>query len=315
MKKTIKKRAFVSAIAMLIVSAIVLTSSTFAWFSMSKQATVDSMDLTVSSPEGIQISANASAWTANLTIDEIFNTDDTTTSRYDAYEGNTNLYPTDLIPVSCAFEYANSATGVANFYKATLNDTGYANVSAISQTAGNADNAGLISFDLFFKVAQQTTVYFGTSEFKDSSSSDVLTALRVGFTPLGNLAIGSTAAEAQALNTFTRGTGNIVYEVDSMNRSADATSLGQTTGRLDTKYLAGTGASGQTTNGILDNSFAHATAAKLVRDTDAASVKSFTLNAGVTKMRVFLWVEGNDVDCQNSIAGAAFTAALKFTID
>ncbi|MCI5592903.1 MAG: hypothetical protein PUG56_01150, partial [Ruminococcus sp.] len=84
MKKTIKKRAFVSAIAMLIVSAIVLTSSTFAWFSMSKQATVDSMDLTVSSPEGIQISANASAWTANLTIDEIFNTDDTTTSRYDA---------------------------------------------------------------------------------------------------------------------------------------------------------------------------------------------------------------------------------------
>lgn len=315
MKKTIKKRAFVSAIAMLIVSAIVLTSSTFAWFSMSKQATVDSMDLTVSSPEGIQISANASAWTANLTIDEIFNTDDTTTSRYDAYEGNTNLYPTDLVPVSSAFEYANSATGVANFYKATLNDAGYANVSAISQTAGNADNAGLISFDLFFKVAQQTTVYFGTSEFKDNSSSDVLTALRVGFTPLGNLAIGSTAAEAQALNTFTRGTGNIVYEVDSMNRSADATSLGQTTGRLDTKYLAGTGASGQTTNGILDNSFTHATAAKLVRDTDAASVKSFTLNAGVTKMRVFLWVEGNDVDCQNSIAGAAFTAALKFTID
>ena len=315
MKKTIKKRAFVSAIAMLIVSAIVLTSSTFAWFSMSKQATVDSMDLTVSSPEGIQISANASAWTANLTIDEIFNTDDKTTSRYDAYEGNTNLYPTDLVPVSSAFEYANSATGVVNFYKATLDDTGYANVSVISQTAGNADNAGLIAFDLFFKVANDTTVYFGTSEFVDNSSSDVLTALRVGFTPLGNVPIGSTAAEAQALKAFTSGTGNIVYEVDSMNRSADATSLGQTTGRLDTKYLAGTGASGQTTNGILDNSFTHATAAKLVRDTDNASVKSFNLKAGVTKMRVFLWVEGNDIDCQNSIAGAAFTAALKFTID
>ena len=315
MKKTIKKRAFVSAIAMLIVSAIVLTSSTFAWFSMSKQATVDSMDLTVSSPEGIQISANASAWTANLTIDEIFNTDETTTSRYDAYEGNANLYPADLVPVSSAFEYSDTKTGRVDFFKATLNDKGYANVSAVLQTAGNANNAGLIAFDLFFKVAQQTTVYFGTSEFKDNSSSDVLTSLRLGFTPLGNVPIGSTAADAQALNTFKRGTGNIVYEVDSMNRSADATSLGQTTGKLDTEYLAGTGASGQTTNGILDNSFTHATAAKLVRDNDNASVKSFTLNAGVTKMRVFLWVEGNDVDCQNSIAGAAFTAALKFTID
>ena len=315
MKKTIKKRAFVSAIAMLIVSAIVLTSSTFAWFSMSKQATVDSMDLTVSSPEGIQISANASAWTANLTIDEIFNTDDTTTSRYDAYEGNANLYPADLVPVSSAFEYSDTNTGRVTFYKATLNDTGYASVSAVSQTAGNANNAGLIAFDLFFKVANDTTVYFGTSEFKDNSSSDVLTSLRLGFTPLGNVPIGSTAADAQALNTFTRGTNNIVYEVDSMNRSADATSLGQTPGKLTTRYLAATSAAGQTTNGILNNTQTHTTAAKLITDTDNASVKSFNLKAGVTKMRVFLWVEGNDVDCQNSIAGAAFTAALKFTID
>lgn len=315
MKKTIKKRAFVSAIAMLIVSAIVLTSSTFAWFSMSKQATVDSMDLTVSSPEGIQISANASAWTANLTIDEIFNTDDTTTSRYDAYEGNANLYPADLVPVSSAFEYSDTSTGRVTFYKATLNDSGYANVSAVSQTAGNANNAGLIAFDLFFKVANDTTVYFGTSEFKDNSASDVLTSLRLGFTPLGNVPIGSTAADAQALNTFTRGTNNIVYEVDSMNRSADATSLGQTPGKLTTKYLAATSAAGQTTNGILNNTQTHTTAAKLITDTDNASVKSFALKAGVTKMRVFLWVEGNDVDCQNSIAGAAFTAALKFTID
>lgn len=316
MKKTIKKRAFVSAIAMLIVSAIVLTSSTFAWFSMSKQATVDSMDLTVSSPEGIQISANASAWTANLTIDEIFNTDETTTSRYDAYEDNANLYPADLIPVSSSFEYSDAAgMGRVNFYKATLNDTGYANVSVVSQTAGNADNAGLIAFDLFFKVANDTTVYFGTSEFKDNSASDVRTALRLGFTPLGNVPIGSTAAEAQALNTFTKGTNNIVYEVDCMNRSADAKSLGQTDGKIPTKYIAATSAAGRTENGILNNTQTKATAAKLVTDTDAASVKSFNLKAGVTKMRVFLWVEGNDIDCQNSIAGAAFTAALKFTID
>lgn len=315
MKKTIKKRAFVSAIAMLIVSAIVLTSSTFAWFSMSKQATVDSMDLTVSSPEGIQISANASAWTANLTIDEIFNTDETTTSRYDAYEGNANLYPADLVPVSSAIEYSDTDTGRVNFYKATLNDAGYANVSVISQTAGNADNAGLIAFDLFFKVANDTTVYFGTSEFKDNSASDVLTSLRLGFTPLGNVPIGSTAAEAQALNAFTRGTNNIVYEVDCMNRSADAKSLGQTDGKIPTKYIAATSAAGQTTNGILNNTQTKTTAAKLITDTDNASVKSFNLKAGVTKMRVFLWVEGNDIDCQNSIAGAAFTAALKFTID
>lgn len=317
MKKTIKKRAFVSAIAMLIVSAIVLTSSTFAWFSMSKKASVDVMDLTVSSPEGIQISANASTWTASLSIDEIFDTDDSTTSRYDAYAGNANLYPADLVPVSSAFLDADSNTGFANFYKTTLNDSGNASTSKVAQTAGNDDNAGLIAFDLFFKVAQQTTVYFGTSEFKDPGNSDVLTSLRVAFTPLGNVAIGTPAADAIALKGFSRSaTNNIVYEVDAVNRSADALADGQTTGVLTTKYVQNASASGATTGGILTTSSSiSASYAKVVTDQAAASAKSFVLNAGITKMRVYIWVEGQDVDCRNSIAGAAFTAALNFTID
>ena len=315
MKKTIKKRAFVSAIAMLIVSAIVLTSSTFAWFSMSKKASVDAMDLTVSSPEGIQISANASAWTASLSIDEIFDTDDTT-SRYDAYEGNVNLYPADLIPVSSAFLDADS-TGFANFYKTTLNDSGVAKTANVAQTAGNDDNAGLIAFDLFFKVAQQTTVYFGTSEFTDPGNTHILTALRVAFPPLGNVAIGTSAADAIALNKFAqKSQSNIVYEVDSVNRSADALGDGQSTGVLPTKYVQHSSAAGATTGGIITTSSAvTASYAKVVTDQAAASAKSFVLNAGITKMRVYIWVEGQDVDCRNSIAGAAFTAALNFTID
>ena len=316
MKKTIKKRAFVSAIAMLIVSAIVLTSSTFAWFSMSKKASVDAMDLTVSSPEGIQISANASAWTASLSIDEIFDTDDSTTSRYDAYEGNANLYPADLIPVSSAFLDADSSTGFANFYKTTLDDLGVASTSKVAQTAGNDDNAGLIAFDLFFKVAQQTTVYFGTSEFSDPGNTDVLTALRVAFTPLGNVAIGTSAADAIALKSFNSNHNNIVYEVDSINRSADALADGQTTGTLTTKYVQNSSAGGSTTGGILTTSSAIvASYAKVVTDKAAGTDKSFVLNAGITKMRVYIWVEGQDVDCRNSIAGAAFSAALNFTID
>lgn len=318
MKKTIKKRAFVSAIAMLIVSAIVLTSSTFAWFSMSKEASVESMDLTVSSPEGIQISANASAWTASLTVDEIFDTDDQTTSRYDAYEGNNNLYPADLIPVSSPFATADSATGYANFYKATLNDSAKATVTTVTQSKDSQDAAGLIAFDLFFKVAEAQTVKFGTSVFTDNSQSDILTALRVAFTPIGNVAIGSDAATAQALNSFVAGTNNVVYEVDSINRSADAAGLQIAPGALTTRALAASavGTSLTATNGILTNgNFTSAVNGKQVTDTTDAASKSFNLSAGITKVRVYIWVEGQDVDCLNSVAGAALTANLKFTID
>lgn len=318
MKKTIKKRAFVSAIAMLIVSAIVLTSSTFAWFSMSKEATVESMNLTVSSPEGIQISANASAWTASLTVDEIFNNDDATTSRYDAYEGNNNLYPTDLIPVSSTFRAANSSTGYANFYKATLNDAGQATITAVTQSKDSQDAAGLIAFDLFFKVAEAKTVYFGESTFNDTSSSKIKSALRMAFTPLGRVAIGTDAATATALNTFAEGTRNVVYEVDSMTRSDDAAGLGIAEGALTTRPLNNNnnGAVANTNNGVIAiGSIINTVSGTSVTDQSASSAKAFNLSAGITKMRVYIWVEGQDVDCLNSVAGAALTVALKFTID
>lgn len=317
MKKTIKKRAFVSAIAMLIVSAIVLTSSTFAWFSMSKEASVESMDLTVSSPEGIQISANASAWTASLTVDEIFDTDDQTTSRYDAYEGNNNLYPADLIPVSSAFRGANSSTGYADFFKASLNDSGKASITAVTQSKDSQDAAGLIAFDLFFKVAEAQTVKFGASTFTDNSNSKILSALRVAFSPLGTVAIGATPDEATALNSFAANN-NIVYEVDSINRSDDAAALGISAGAMSTGALyRGAGSSNlNTSNGVITNSGNEsAVSGTKIADTADASAKVFNLNAGITKVRVYIWVEGQDVDCLNSVAGAALTANLKFTID
>jgi beta-mannanase len=93
MKKTFKKRAFISAIAMLIVSAIVLTSATYAWFSMAKQVTVDSMELNITSPEGIQISANTTNFTTKLTTANITGTDDTAAGkRFNAYEGNIIIF-------------------------------------------------------------------------------------------------------------------------------------------------------------------------------------------------------------------------------
>ncbi len=312
MKTTIKKRAFVSAIAMLIVSAIVLTSSTFAWFSMSKEASVESMDLTVSSPEGIQISANASTWTALLSVDDIFDTDPSENGRYAAYAGNNNLYPADLIPVSSAFASADSSTGYANFYKATLDDKSVATVSAVTQVKEAEDAAGIVAFDLFFKVANQTTVYFGETTF--DTTSEIKSALRMAFSPLGNGPVTTDTATATAWNTFASAS-TVCYEVDTLTRSTDAKNAGKTDGEKTTYYLFGTSATGQrAVDGIIDG-YGRNMSGTLVKSTADATDKSFTLNPGITKMRVYIWVEGQDDDCLNSVAGAALSAALKFTID
>ena len=39
----------------------------------------------------------------------------------------------------------------------------------------------------------------------------------------------------------------------------------------------------------------------------------FTLEAGITKVRVYMWLEGQDVDCENSAAIANLTLALQFS--
>ncbi len=321
MKKTMKKRAFVVAMIMLMVTTIALTSSTFAWFTMADTVDVEAMDLTVTSIEGVQISANAETWTANLTIDEIFDINPEQTSRYDAWAGNTNIYPNkNLTPVSSAFATADNSTGFANFYKSAISGGATtANVTAVAQN--KEAPAGFIAFDLFFKVDKEDPnaverIYFNESEFKDVSdeegvSQNALSALRVAFTPLGTVASTATPEEATALNSFAAGD-TVSYEVDSLHRSADAAKR-LSEGAQPTEYLNSTGNGIPAENGILDAGVA--INGKAVDDQDASTDKYFELPVGISKVRVYIWMEGQDVDCLNSVAGSSLAADLKFTIE
>ena len=41
--------------------------------------------------------------------------------------------------------------------------------------------------------------------------------------------------------------------------------------------------------------------------TPTAYTAIFSLNAGITKMRVYFWVEGQDVDCENNASGTGIS--------
>lgn len=96
-----KKRSLVAAIAMLIVSAIVLTSSTYAWFASNGAATVGAMNANVANNDGtLQVMATTNA---------IANSQWKTSLSSADYTG----YTTALTPVSM---YMNN--GAPSFYKA-----------------------------------------------------------------------------------------------------------------------------------------------------------------------------------------------------
>lgn len=72
MKKTMKKNALLSSVAMLIVSAIVLTSATYAWFSAAKEAKIEGFSVNVQAAEGLQMSVDGgTTWKNNFVASDI----------------------------------------------------------------------------------------------------------------------------------------------------------------------------------------------------------------------------------------------------
>ena len=109
MKKT-NKKSYKSTLLILLMTAILLIVSTYAWFTSNRTVTVESINVNVAAVNGLQISTDASSW---KTI--INNTDIRT-----AYSGNTNYIPAasepePLKPVSSALT-TNTTTGNMNMY-------------------------------------------------------------------------------------------------------------------------------------------------------------------------------------------------------
>lgn len=304
MKKTFKKRAFISAIAMLIVSAIVLTSATYAWFSMAKRVEVESMELNVTSPEGIQISANTSAFTTKLTADEIAGTAST---RFSAYEGHMNNIPETVKPSSSTF----TTNGfLPKFYDGSINDAGRMDI------ASRADvGSGFVAFDLFIKVKSATTVKFGSTSIKCDANPELTTAMRVALVRCGTVAEKADAATIQSVLPGTNTASKVVYEVDASNHTADAAAKGAS-GIMTTMPIRATGSNLVTdstySNIVSDASYTYKLEATLATNANNAKIG---VSAGITRMRVYMWMEGNDVDCANDIAGSTFDFNLVLEID
>lgn len=318
MNRKNKKRAFITSIIMLLISAIVLTSSTFAWFVMGDKAAINEMDIKLYSSEGIQISANATdpSWRQMLTLDNLFNTDEAINDPVlDAYAGNRNMLPEYIIPASSSFNSFGDF-GYPNFYRASVEGDGSTSVAKVVEAYDAADEAGIVAFDIFIKTSVPQTIDFSTTEIKEivsegGESLDPLTAIRYAFVPMGNAAIGTAAGTCQQLQNASAAKVTIT-EADSLARSKDSAAVGNSTGHQTTAPLNGASATtADMTNVILSTDTA-APQGKVYWSDDAT--KTFDLDAGITKIRVYIWAEGNDIDCRDSIASSELSVAFKFAV-
>ena len=301
MKKTFKKRAFISAIAMLIVSAIVLTSSTFAWFTMSKKATVEQMNLTVTSPEGIQISANTNAWTTAITLSDLKGESGT---RFAADVDNTNHFPDELKPSSSHMTV--SANTFPTFFEGSMSDAGKLTTTKVTDADG-----GYVVFDVFLKVATAQTVYWKNSDITipDGDNEVALRSMRMAIVDCGSDADPTTAKTLAKMN----GTTNY----SSMYEPASTLHLDESKNGtyIDTKYVNVAAADQTVGSDTLQTNGVYTCKAKVQATDTTKDTMQFPLEAGINRIRVYVWMEGNDVDCLSDAAGGTINVDLQFTID
>ena len=321
MIKKSKKKNLKSSLLLLFITATLLISSSYAWFTSNQTVTVSSLNVNVEAKNGLQISTDGTSWKSIIQ-----NTDITTANA--TYATSVNQIPAVLEPVSTA---GNVTAGKLDMFYGTVgtNVGGDYILTAAKQTDAEGATGRYITFDLFFKVEKSTPVYLSTNsgvKTKDGVASKGLeNAARIAFIDEGNTSSGSPVGTIQALNagnTASTKLWEMNYDLHTAAAVANAyDTYGTTTTTTGGALLPYYGVKApmlDTDNVLLTaatdvNFFSTVTPAISTVNAFGANQSLVTLAAGITKIRVYMYVEGQDVDCENNASGSDITFDMQVT--
>ena len=347
-----KKRKLGSLLLLLFLTIILLATSTYAWFTSNRSVTIDAIDVTVSTSSGIQISTDANSWKTLITNTDITNGYVFDENTANELRGENMFNLGSLVPVSTAGAVSN---GKLTMFKGVIDDKNEDGVlgltATVSPEAKSTTVGDFIAFDIFLKLDQPGTVYLdagsGTVVTGTYADKGAQYATRMGFVVEGN---GASTLPAKTLAGYSSGTSAIIIEPNYDGHNAygieqarlyyqDYT-YGTTAGATYTSLSVGTsndwvswdGVSGTIADNAeiawpntnaTDNSSKFTTMSSNLTRTDTAFSSGtgtpvdigLSLQAGVTKIRVYLWMEGQDIDCDTSASGANITFNIAFTLD
>ena len=326
-----KKYRLLILLLLMFGTGIMLATSTYAWFTSNQTVKVNTLNVNIESKNGIQISTDGTKWKSIITREDI-------TGAHATYTTSVNQLPNVLEPVSTGGTV--DTTGKLEMFYGTVdtNDNGDYIVTSVKseeeESSGDVDGK-FIAFDLFFKVEQQTNIYItpnsGVSS-DDVTDTGIKNASRIAFVELGNTTSGDTVANIQALNG-TNGTTAALHiwepNYDSHTPSGVANArdvygktVSDNSGAIDS-YSGIIAPVAKADNILLGEATQTKDATKFKDVTIEYKTKNgfthyipvFSLKAGVTKVRIYMWVEGQDVDCENNASGGSINFDLQITTD
>ncbi len=320
-----RRKKWRTLILLLFITIIMFGTSTYAWFTANRVVTINDINVQVQASNGIQISTDGQTWKSVIT-----NADITT-----AYTGHNNQLPAVVTAVSTNGDVDTAAGATKGnlimYYGVVDTDSNTGNyvITATRDTEPGGTNGHFVAFDIFLRVDQNMPIYLTPDSNVVANGTDkgLKNAARIGFVYKGHgdidanastlLAINSPTASAVIWEPNSDGHSDVVvnsvapdYDIDVTGSSVTYFGLnGPITTAVPLKPVVKTGTIDTTTYADRMTPFAVTTVS------NSSYTEILSLVAGVTRYRVYMWIEGQDIDCENGATGSNITFQLQLSTD
>jgi len=328
MKKS-RKNMMRASLMMLIVATISLSSATFAWFSTGNSATVANFDITAKSSSGMLVSLDAEDWKSEVEVSKI---NSTTGGQHGYYVGGTSGNE-EIGPVSTAGSIVSRKVGdgenavtikTMQFFSGSFDGSKLTSTDVSDTPKGN-----YYFFNLYFRNDSNSAqkLYLDlTSTVTDNSSNNKATAnaVRVGFVVQGSITNDDTSGQEKktgelARTKYAATSTALIWEPNALAHGEYAVNYrGATNPETSAQEYYGVNTSGQITcgsgnaDGIANESGKVTKITTETGSTGTAEIVEMPANA-IVKVSVYVWIEGQDIDCNNAESGGKFGVNLSFS--
>lgn len=324
-KKEKKYRLFF-LLLWLFVLGISLGTSSYAWFTSNRLVSIGLMEVEVRAQNGISISSDGTNWKSVLSILDLENA-------IDNYPNNINQLPKVLEPVSTVGNVNNGLLEM--FHGKVENDPIYndrynieANKTIEERSLFENSDKKFIAFDIFLKTYANTKLYLTTDSgavYKDKYVG-IENATRFAFVVEGS----TQSTDLNTIQSMKTNSNNNVYiwEPNYDTHTASGIINAKNIYNLDItnnfQELPYDGIKNEIPKNLkvaidkankinYPNYFDTVNVNYYSKSNFTNNIEIFSINQGITKLRIYMWLEGQDVDCENDASVGSISLNLQFS--
>ena len=321
-----KKYRLFYLLLLLLITTVSLTTSTYAWFTTNRMVQIDLLDVSVRAQGGIEVSVDGTSWKSKILLEDLQNASE-------KYATNTNQIPFVLEAVSTIGELED---GKMKMFKGTaMNNSSGKYVLEVTRTNeeqsyGDESEGVFIAFDLFLKTTTNTNLYLtpeSNAKYLGEKSVGIENAARFAFIEEGTTTIDASLNTIQNLKTNDNSKVYIwepnydTHTEHGIENASEIYGLNISNPSNPISYDGVAKEIRKNMNITTDNAsaenypeyFKKVDVKYYTKNGFDTNIEIFNLKAGITKIRVYMWVEGQDVDCENNASIGNMSLNLQFS--